>query len=204
MRERTTPPRTGPGTYPETPDPVAESVPARPTPAPRQTQPVDQTPLPRNQTATLPPLPPMTAPDATTKGRSARHVVEAGQTYYSLAKYYGITVDQLMAPNNLTAADRLSVGQILLVEGIPSGYPSGQPTSPMVGTSVEPVPASGSPLPPTMPTPPAEPPAFHTVAKGETLYRISKQYNVTIEQLMQWNRLTEPGVKEGQKLKLSE
>ncbi|RYF63710.1 MAG: LysM peptidoglycan-binding domain-containing protein, partial [Cytophagaceae bacterium] len=33
---------------------------------------------------------------------------------------------------------------------------------------------------------------------------ISKTYNVSIEQLMQWNDLPNLGVKEGQKLKVSQ
>lgn len=35
-----------------------------------------------------------------------------------------------------------------------------------------------------------KPPAVHTVKKGETLYRISKQYGVTVDQLKAWNSKT--------------
>lgn len=43
---------------------------------------------------------------------------------------------------------------------------------------------------------------FHTVIKGDTMYNICKRYNVSIEQLMQWNNMSEQSVKLGQVLKI--
>lgn len=37
--------------------------------------------------------------------------------------------------------------------------------------------------------PPAKNTGYHVVQKGETLYRISKTYNITVDQLRQWNNL---------------
>jgi membrane-bound lytic murein transglycosylase D len=230
VRERTTPARQVPGTLLETPDtqplPVdatvnnqtSRSVPAATVPA-KQTpsqQPVERTPIPRNQSATIPPLPPMMTTDAPAaeagRGRTMKHTVEAGQTFYSLSRYYGISVDDLLTTNNLTLDDKLAVGQILTVQRVPAGYPTGQPTSPPAAVPTEALPQvppqaaprSGSPIPPVTVAPPAAETTYHVVAKGETLYRISKTYNVTIEQLMQWNDLADLGVKEGQKLKVSQ
>lgn len=217
VRERTTPPRQVAGTFPDTPDPVSStngdqltkptvtSPPVQqPQPQPKQQPPVERTSVIRDQIVTIPPLPPMTtaspASAETSKGRSMKHTVEAGQTYYSLSRYYGVSVEDLLSANNLTLGDKLAVGQTLVVENVPAGYPTGQPTS-----SPAAVPA-GSPRttpPATVASPPAEP-TYHVVAKGETLYRISKTYNVTIEQLLQWNDLPDLGVKEGQKLKVSQ
>lgn len=188
VRERTTPARQVPGTNRETP--------------------VERTPIPRNQQATLPPLPPMmsdrptSTPAEPATGRTMKHTIEAGQTYYSLSRYYGITVDDLLAANNLTLGDKLAVGQTLLVRNIQAGYPTGQPSS--QPAAVPGLPRSGSPLPPAVVTPPIAKTTYHVVMKGETLYRISKTYNVTIEQLRQWNDLADLGVKEGQKLKVSQ
>ena len=42
----------------------------------------------------------------------------------------------------------------------------------------------------------------HTVVKGDTLYNIAKRYGVTIQQLMDWNKMTEQSVKLGQVLKV--
>ena len=45
---------------------------------------------------------------------------------------------------------------------------------------------------------------IHTVKKGETLYRISRRYNLSIEQLRQYNQLDQKAsIYPGQKLKIS-
>jgi LysM repeat protein len=45
---------------------------------------------------------------------------------------------------------------------------------------------------------------IHTVQKGETLYRISRQYNLSVEQLRQYNKLdSSASIYPGQKLNLS-
>jgi LysM repeat protein len=45
---------------------------------------------------------------------------------------------------------------------------------------------------------------FHVVSKGETLYRISKENNVTVEQIKAWNNLSSNNVALGQRLKVGE
>ena len=44
---------------------------------------------------------------------------------------------------------------------------------------------------------------YHTVAKGENLFRISKIYNVTVAELQEWNSLSTAYVREGQKIKVA-
>ncbi len=48
------------------------------------------------------------------------------------------------------------------------------------------------------------PPAQHTVKKGETLYRISKKYDVEVSDLMTWNQLNGSDIQDGQSLFVSE
>lgn len=43
---------------------------------------------------------------------------------------------------------------------------------------------------------------YHTVEKGETLYRISIAYDVTIEDLRRWNHLVDNNISVGQKLSI--
>jgi LysM repeat protein len=43
---------------------------------------------------------------------------------------------------------------------------------------------------------------FHTVEKGDTLFNISKRYNLTVEELQSINNLTDAGIKIGQKLQV--
>ncbi len=43
----------------------------------------------------------------------------------------------------------------------------------------------------------------HTVAKGDTLYRLSKQYGVTVDDLKAWNNLTDNTIHVGQQIVVS-
>jgi len=43
---------------------------------------------------------------------------------------------------------------------------------------------------------------YHTVVKGDTMYNISKRYNITIDQLKEWNNMAETNIQLGQNLKI--
>ena len=189
-----TPMRNQPYTDPKPLPPMTRPV------APTTITPVENAPAPR---VDLPGSRTVSAPSSRSaaspaNGRSVNHTVEAGQTFYSLSRYYGVRVEDLLEANALTPDDKLSVGQKLTIPNVPVGYPTSQPASPKpvvaAVPTVEPAPVAAKPSGPT----------YHTVAKGETLYRVSKQYAVTIEQLMEWNKLPSSGVKEGQKLRVSQ
>ena len=45
---------------------------------------------------------------------------------------------------------------------------------------------------------------FHTVAKGDTLYRLSKQYGVTVDDLKVWNNLADNTIHVGQQIVVSQ
>ncbi len=47
-------------------------------------------------------------------------------------------------------------------------------------------------------------PTYYTVIKGDTLYRISRTYDVTVEQLKKWNNLTDNIIGIGQRLIVSQ
>lgn len=49
----------------------------------------------------------------------------------------------------------------------------------------------------------AEPATYHTVSRGETLYGISRQYGVRVQDLKDWNNLTSDLILVGQKLVVS-
>ena len=124
------------------------------------------------------------ATSATVNRSAATHIVEPGQTYYSISKLYGLTVDELLSINDLTTADKLEVGKKLSVKLTPGG----RLVKPSATTKTAAAPESEV--------------TYHTVAKGETMFRISQIYGVTIEQIQTWNNLTDAGVKVGQKIKI--
>jgi membrane-bound lytic murein transglycosylase D len=144
-------------------------------------------------------------PTAPSSAGTMKHKVEPGQTYYSIAKQYGITVDELRSMNNLSASDVLVVGKELTVKGSPS------PAASTAATNTASKPAAVAPASkPTAVAPVKETTAtaatgettYHTVEKGETMFRISKNFGVTIEQIQTWNNLTTTEVKVGQKIKI--
>ncbi|GAB3702048.1 hypothetical protein GCM10027592_31010 [Spirosoma flavus] len=169
-------------TRPVTPE---RTVPERTTPAKiertaPETKPVTSAPITPAATRPAP------TPTTTGSGKSATgtHTVEAGQTYYSISKLYGLTVDQLMAMNNLTNNDVLEVGQQLLVKASPArSTQASAPASTATSTT------GGSVT-------------YHTVAKGETMFRLTQIYGVTAEQIQSWNNMTDNNVKLGQKIKI--
>ncbi len=104
------------------------------------------------------------------------HTVQSGQTYYSISKAYGISIKELLDLNNLSDSDRLKSGQKLRVkrgEGAAAETES-QPTG--VKT--------------------------HTVAPGETLFRISQTYHISVDDIKKLNNMSGNSVMVGQKLKI--
>ncbi len=106
------------------------------------------------------------------------HVVERGETLYAIARQYQIALDDLLAWNKLSRSSVLSIGQKLIIisaEGAPE---------PSENTQQETI--------------------LHTVKRGETLYRISRDYEVSIAELRAWNNLFTDKLMVGQKLKINQ
>jgi membrane-bound lytic murein transglycosylase D len=125
--------------------------------------------------------PKSTAP-APVASTNAFHTVESGQTYFSISRMYNLTVDELLELNNLSDVKKLSVGQKLKVQktaGSIASQTGGSKTAAFTGN-----------------------PTTHTVASGETLFRISQNYGVSIESIQKLNNLSGNTVKLGQKLKI--
>ncbi|MFM7851702.1 MAG: LysM peptidoglycan-binding domain-containing protein [Flammeovirgaceae bacterium] len=116
------------------------------------------------------------------KSANGIHTVAAGETLYSIAKQYSISVDQIKLWNKLNS-DELRLGQQLVVN----------PPKNVASTTV-PVPASAESLTPKSLR------STHVVAAKETLFSISKQYGISVAQLKEWNGLTNSELKLGQQL----
>ena len=111
---------------------------------------------------------------------NGKHIVAEKETMYSIAKLYGLTVDELRKMNGLTDTS-LSLGQELVVK--------------KSGAMSEPTKSTTTPIQSTK--------GVHTVAAKETLFSISKQYSVSVEQLKEWNSLSTNELKLGQTLVVS-
>lgn len=108
---------------------------------------------------------------------NGKHIVAEKETMYSIAKLYGLTVDELRKLNGLTDTS-LSLGQELVVK--------------KSGVVSEPAKTNATPAQNTK--------GLHTVVAKETLFSISKQYGVSVDQLKEWNGLSTNELKLGQTL----
>lgn len=104
------------------------------------------------------------------------HTVQSGQTYYSISKAYSISIKELLELNNLSDSDRLKSGQKLRVR-------RGAGAETEAGSQ-----PSGA--------------QTHTVAPGETLFRIAQNYHTNVEDLKKLNNMSGNSVMVGQKLKI--
>jgi LysM repeat protein len=107
------------------------------------------------------------------------HSVKSGETLYSIARSYSLTLSDLLKANpNLQNNTTVKVGQRIAIP-VKGGMASGNSTTGKVAAKV------------------------HTVTRGETIYALCKKYGVSLSEIKQWNKLTDLNVKVGQKLIVS-
>lgn len=160
---------------------------------------------PKEQTGTIAPKP-------------TSYTVKSGDSLWKIATENGLTVAQLKEYNKLTS-DVINIGQVLSlippavptqpvvenpVVGTPGAIsapaPSVVPETPKV-TAPAPKPVEPKPAPKPVPTPAPTPTVkTHTVAKGESLWAISKKYGTTIDAIKKTNGLKSDSLRVGQKL----
>ena len=104
---------------------------------------------------------------------NAIYIVEKGDSMYSISKKYNLTVKELQDLNDLRSS-ALSIGQVLQIR--PSSSKASVPES--ENTKIR----------------------FHVVEKGDTLYSISKKYNMTVSELQKLNTLNNSALSIGQEL----
>lgn len=108
------------------------------------------------------------------------HNVVKGETLYSLARHYGVTVDDIKRSNKVLA-NGLKAGQRIKIPMKVTEQPQPQ--------------QQVQPQPQPQPQPQQVAPIHHKVVKRETLYSLSKRYGVTIEALYEANPHIRKGLK---------
>jgi LysM repeat protein len=98
------------------------------------------------------------------------HTVQPGENLYRIAVRYGVDINQLAQVNNITDQRRIFSGQTLIIPGLTVPDDSSVVANPLV---------AGTPI-------------IHVVQPGESLTTIARQYNLTVEQLMQSNNIANP------------
>ncbi|WP_156889792.1 LysM peptidoglycan-binding domain-containing protein [Planococcus lenghuensis] len=157
---------------------------------------------------------------SSTPPSGATYTVKSGDTLYSIANRYNVTVAQLAAANNISNTSLIRVGQVLVIPG--------KTTTPPPVTSVKYTVKSGDTLyrialkynvsvsqlaaannianpslirvgqvlviPGKTTTPPPSTAVKYTVKSGDTLYRIALKYGVSVSQLATANNISNPSL----------
>ncbi len=183
------------------PTPTYEMPTLTPSPAPGATA----TPVP-----TAVPIPPTATPAPTATPVPIQHVVQWGDTVYSLARRYGTTVEAIAQANNLPPNYLIKVGQVLTIPGQPisadvyvvkpgdtlysiaARYGVPWQTLASVNRILNPsllqvgqrliIPSGATTPPPGAKT--------HVVKPGETLYRIALMYGTSVQAIALANNLS--------------
>jgi LysM repeat protein len=126
------------------------------------------------------------------------HTVGPKESLTSIGRLYNINGRELANYNKIDYDKGLSLGQVLKIP-VKEGTPKPQIIEPE-RSKVEP-PAKTSPAVKTpVVTKENSTPVYHTVEKKQTLYAISKLYNVSIADIKKWNNLTADALPEGAKI----
>jgi membrane-bound lytic murein transglycosylase D len=133
------------------------------------------------------------------------HVVEDGETLWSISQKYGIRLSALKSKNRIRKDADLRTGMILNLkeprkrgEEIPM-YQEPVPAPPTPASSQVPT----NPVQSQESTPPSAKETSHTVRAGETLFSISKKYGLSVDELKQLNGIGSQNlITVGQKLRI--
>lgn len=118
------------------------------------------------------------------------HAVQEGETMWLISKVHGIQLQSLYDKNKMNKGTEPAPGEIIYLKEIRKETPllsTAKVDSTLQKTAV--------PLAPEI-----QFPQYHIVAKGDTLYSISKKYNVTVADLKAMNRLQSSDIHIGEKL----
>lgn len=158
---------------------------------------------------------PYTAPD---DSNDSTYIVQKGDSLYSIANKYGVTVDELKFANNLTS-NLLTIGQRLTIPKLPADntnpgdyivytVQSGDTLYKIAnqyGTSVNDI-IEFNQLPTTVlvigqqlliPNTKSSQNNTYTIKRGDSLWKIANEYGITVNELIQANNLNTTTLKVG-------
>jgi len=117
------------------------------------------------------------------------HTVREGETMFSISRDHGIQLDKLYDKNLMVTGSEPAIGEILDLHNTRDTAPK------MAGDSeINPI-RVAAPMANALKQ-------FYTVSKGDTLYGISKKYNVSVSELKQLNELASNNLQVGEKLRV--
>jgi len=108
------------------------------------------------------------------------HTIAKGDTLAAVAKKYGVSLDDLLKWNKLTAKSRLNIGQEIRLSADAASTPATEP-------DVEPEPEVREEQPASAPGGTRK--VSHVVDRGETTHSIAKKYGVSESDFRKWNSI---------------
>ncbi len=135
---------------------------------------------------------PVSPPPAPSGGGT--HVVQAGETLFTIGLKYGMTWTRIQVANGLVGTI-VYAGQRLIIPGANSTTPPPTDTPPADNPPADPPPTEA---PPT--DPPAGGETIHVVQRGDTLFKISVRYGVSWLAIKQVNRIAGTVIFVGERL----
>jgi murein DD-endopeptidase MepM/ murein hydrolase activator NlpD len=106
------------------------------------------------------------------------HIMQRGETIYSIARSYGVEVQEILSLNGITDPTRVQVGQRISIPGASSAGAASSTTG--AGGFIE-----------------------YQVARGESFYGIARSFGTTVDAIRRANNLSESYVlKAGDRLKI--
>jgi LysM repeat protein len=122
------------------------------------------------------------------QGTTDYDIVQQNETLYDVAQKNGILLQSLYDFNQLSPADNIYPGTKILLRS-PLENKIGSIVQPVSSANVDQTKIASSKI--------------HEVQPKESLYAISKKYDVTVEELKEWNNLKDDNLRIGQQLIIS-
>jgi LysM repeat protein len=106
------------------------------------------------------------------------YTVKAEDTLYDIAQRFGVSVDELMAANEITDPASLSIGQKLVIPGQESGGAPEETATPEEEAATA--------------TPTTTDEGVYIVQEGDYPSSIAEKFGISVEELMEANDITDP------------
>lgn len=129
------------------------------------------------------------------------HGVRRGETLATIARKLRVSTSELAAANNLSTKSRVRAGQSLIIPRLPTtllatgaerAAPAVAAARPVSGTATMPA-VSRASAATTAPT-------YYKVKRGDTLFKIARLFNTTVDKIKSWNRLRGSAIMPGTRL----
>jgi len=154
---------------------TADNSAVKTTPRPTRTRlPKATVDVSASQSIAAPPTAPALTP--TPSPIPARYTVQSGDTLFDIALRYGVTIESIVAANQIAIPELIHPGDDLIIPGESSAWP--RPTAVAAPANLSSGPRASA--------------VNYTIQDGDTLFDIALKYGVTIDSIVKVNRIANP------------